>query len=99
MDAITLYMISVCQIGPPGFPCSASLYEAADPPSSYTWTRGDCLDRAQRGEARFPGYKVFCIGADGISLDAQGKVMDPKEYWKAVDRWHATQRHEKLSAQ
>jgi hypothetical protein len=99
MDAITLYLITVCQVGPPGYPCSASLYEEFDPPGRYVLARDDCLARAQRAEAKFPAYKVFCIGSDRVSLDSTGKAMDPKDYWKALDRWYATRRHEKLSAQ
>jgi hypothetical protein len=90
MDPVTLYAMAIC-VGftPQTRPCGEPSYSVYDPDSDYHWTQADCLRKANLIEAKDPvRYRVYCIGKDGISLDAAGKVVDRTLHLKALADWY-----------
>lgn len=97
MDAATLYLIAVCAIvGPSSSPCSAPLYPDAYPASVFQRTREDCLRAARKMEDENPKQKVYCVGDDGVSLDAAGHVWNKRAFFEEAARWYEAENRKKL---
>jgi hypothetical protein len=103
MDAVTLYALAICAgFTPQTRPCSEPSYSVYDRDSDYHWTRAECLRKAGLLEAKDPvRYKAYCIGKDGVLLDATGRIVDRTIPLRAMAEWYdrpASER-EKLTSQ
>ena len=97
MDPITLYAMVICQ--PVSIPCGAPFSAHHCPAAQFAWQRDRCLAAARGIEKEYPKDKVYCVGRDGVVLNASGAAMDAKSHYEALDRWFAEQdRQKQLSA-
>lgn len=85
-----LYLLVLCEMGPA--PCPGPFFRDGDKPQHFTRPREKCLATARAVEDKFPKHKVYCVGSDGASLDAAGRVINEQEFFDGLERWRGAQK-------